>query len=129
MSGTTMSTPSSSLSGNMRPASITMMSSPQRTAMQFMPNSPSPPRGTTWSLPAGIWKVSERVSEQKMLTRRQSGCGLGHRVPDDGRRPLGTEFAFPARDHDGRKAVADHVDGGAPHIHELVDAHQQEDRL
>src|SRR5206468_159529 len=62
MSGTTMSTPSSSDSGNMRPASMTMMSSPQRTAMQFMPNSPRPPSGITWSLPAGI--------ETSMLTDR-----------------------------------------------------------
>ena len=54
MSGTTMSTPSSSASGNMSPASMTMMSSPQRMAMQFMPNSPSPPRGTTCSFPVGI---------------------------------------------------------------------------
>src|SRR5581483_716363 len=50
MSGTTMSTPSSSSSGNMRPASMTMMSSPKRRARQFMPNSPSPPRGMICSL-------------------------------------------------------------------------------
>src|SRR5512146_1734061 len=54
MSGTTMSTPSSSASGNIRPASMTMISSPQRTAMQFMPNSPSPPRGTICSFPIGM---------------------------------------------------------------------------
>src|SRR5690349_969950 len=54
MSGTTMSTPSSSASGNMRPPSMTMISSPQRTAMQFMPNSPSPPSGTICSLPIGM---------------------------------------------------------------------------
>src|SRR5512146_1147055 len=56
MSGTTMSTPSSSDSGNMSPASMTMMSSPQRTAMQFIPNSPRPPSGTIWSFPAGMNK-------------------------------------------------------------------------
>src|SRR5436190_34500 len=54
MSGTTMSTPSSSDSGNISPASMTKMSSPQRTAMQFIPNSPNPPKGTTCNLPDGI---------------------------------------------------------------------------
>src|SRR5258708_29169345 len=49
-----MSTPSNSASGNMRPASMTMMSSPQRTAMQFMPNSPRPPRGMICSFPVGM---------------------------------------------------------------------------
>src|SRR5579863_5619128 len=41
----TMSTPSNSCSGNIRPASITIMSSPQRRAIMFIPNSPKPPRG------------------------------------------------------------------------------------
>src|SRR5215467_13745476 len=54
MSGTTMSTPSNSASGNINPASMTMMSSAQRMAMQFMPNSPSPPSGMTCSLPLDI---------------------------------------------------------------------------
>ena len=40
-----MSTPRSSCSGNIRPASMTMMSSPKRRAIMFMPNSPSPPSG------------------------------------------------------------------------------------
>src|SRR5713101_2824362 len=60
MSGTTMSTPKSSASGNIRPASITMMSSPQRTAMQFMPNSPRPPSGTRWSFPEGMKGTLDR---------------------------------------------------------------------
>src|SRR5258708_9694578 len=50
-----MSTPSNSASGNIRPASITIMSSPQRTAMQFIPNSPRPPRGIICNFPVGIW--------------------------------------------------------------------------
>src|SRR6185437_6907080 len=54
MSGTTISTPSSSASGNIRPPSMTMMSSPQRTAMQFIPNSPRPPRGTMCNFPVGM---------------------------------------------------------------------------
>src|SRR6516165_12460804 len=52
-----MSTPSNSASGNINPASMTMMSSPQRMAMQFMPNSPSPPSGTTCNLPLVIDSV------------------------------------------------------------------------
>src|SRR5208337_4938724 len=57
MSGTTMSTPSNSASGNMRPASTTMMSSPKRMAMQFIPNSPSPPSGTMCSFPFDIRRI------------------------------------------------------------------------
>src|SRR5215469_4604540 len=45
MSGMTRSTPRSSDSGNIMPASMTMMSSPSRNTIMFMPNSPSPPRG------------------------------------------------------------------------------------
>src|SRR3954462_5384759 len=105
-----MSTPSSSLSGNMRPASMTMMSSPQRTAMQFMPNSPSPPRGTTWSLPAGIRRDVRTEDANTPPERLQE---LPQRVGDHGRRRFRAELALPARDHDGGKTVADHVDGGA----------------
>src|SRR5919108_2347708 len=89
MSGTTMSTPSSSDSGNMRPASMTMMSSPQRTAMQFMPNSPSPPRGTTCSLPAGInfqtdastrYSVASRQTAYELRTDEHSGGAITTRL-------------------------------------------------
>src|SRR6266481_5400724 len=45
ISGITRSTPKSSDSGNIMPASMTMMSSPSRSAIMFMPNSPRPPRG------------------------------------------------------------------------------------
>ena len=45
MSGMTMSTPRSSCSGNISPASMTMMSSPERRASMFIPNSPNPPSG------------------------------------------------------------------------------------
>src|ERR1700687_2854165 len=41
----TRSTPSNSDSGNIMPASMTMMSSPNCNANMFMPNSPRPPRG------------------------------------------------------------------------------------
>src|SRR5512146_1918461 len=62
-----MSTPSNSDSGNMRPASITMMSSPQRTAMQFMPNSPRPPRGMRRSFPDGI-VANQMLSELEPIS-------------------------------------------------------------
>src|SRR6266567_6136042 len=45
MSGITISTPRSSASGNIIPASIRIMSSPVRSTSMFIPNSPNPPRG------------------------------------------------------------------------------------
>src|SRR5437016_2200613 len=45
MSGITRSTPKSSDSGNIMPASMTMISSPTRSTSMFMPNSPRPSRG------------------------------------------------------------------------------------
>src|SRR5437588_9379440 len=64
----------------MSPASMTMMSSPQRMAMQFMPNSPRPPRGTTWSLPVGIRAGSDASTAQ--ARRRHSGytCRMAPRT-------------------------------------------------
>src|SRR6266853_312306 len=56
MSGMTKSTPRSSDSGNIMPASMTMMSSPTRRAIIFMPNAPSPPSGTTVRDCAGLLK-------------------------------------------------------------------------
>src|SRR5437867_3666154 len=47
MSGITRSMPSMPSSGNMRPASTTMMSSPTSTASMFFPISPTPPSGIT----------------------------------------------------------------------------------
>src|SRR6266852_2504079 len=41
----TRSTPRSSDSGNIMPASMTRMFSPRRRAIMFIPNSPRPPRG------------------------------------------------------------------------------------
>src|SRR5882757_3294202 len=49
MSGITRSTPSNSDSGNIIPASTTKISSLNRNAIMFIPNSPSPPRGITVS--------------------------------------------------------------------------------
>ena len=48
-SGMIRSTPSSSGSGNMTPASTRMAVSPQATTIMFMPNSPSPPSGISSS--------------------------------------------------------------------------------
>src|SRR5579859_4637585 len=47
MSGMTMSMPSICSSGNMRPASMTTMSSPCSIAIMFFPISPTPPSGMT----------------------------------------------------------------------------------
>ena len=49
-SGMMRSTPSSSGSGNITPASTTIVVSAQVSASMFMPNSPSPPRDTTSSI-------------------------------------------------------------------------------
>src|SRR5438045_8288159 len=75
MSGTTMSTPSSSDSGNIRPQSMTMMSSPQRMAMQFMPNSPRPPKGTIWSFPEGTYGTSMLTRHAQLKLWRQLFAG------------------------------------------------------
>src|SRR5438477_8718332 len=114
MSGTTMSTPSSSDSGNISPASMTKMSSPQRTAMQFIPNSPRPPSGTICSLPLGM----EKVDASTALLGRPL-CGKGFETC------RGRQVAFPARDDRGGQAIADHVDAGAAHVHELINSQQE----
>src|SRR3989304_10136846 len=49
MSGMTRSTPSISSSGNMRPASTMVRSSPSSKTIMFLPISPRPPRGITRS--------------------------------------------------------------------------------
>jgi len=51
----------------MRPASITIMSSAQRMAMQFMPNSPSPPSGTTCNFPVGISNFDASTASRARL--------------------------------------------------------------
>src|SRR4030042_18995 len=52
MSGITRSTPSISCSGNIRPASTMMRSSPISKTIMFLPISPRPPKGITRSLSA-----------------------------------------------------------------------------
>ena len=45
------------------------------------------------------------------------------------RGPGSIELAFPPRDHDRRQAVAEHVDRGAQHVEQRVDAEDHEHRL
>src|SRR4029077_11294587 len=78
-----MSTPRSSASGNIRPASMTMMSSPQRTAMQFMPNSPSPPRGTSCNFPDGIRGTDASTGYDELSARTRSSPLFCHPVAQD----------------------------------------------
>src|SRR6185437_12018955 len=75
MSGTTMSTPRSSDSGNMRPASMTMMSSSQRSARQFMPNSPRPPRGMIFSFFDFIAHLRCYHLDEDRVRQRRAGAG------------------------------------------------------
>src|SRR3954471_22744232 len=42
---------------------------------------------------------------------------------------LFAEFAFPLRYHHGRQAIPDYVDRGARHVHQLVNAEDDEDGL
>ena len=50
------------------PASMTMMSSPYRSAIEFIPNSPSPPRGITCSLRSAIETRSLSVTRKVSYT-------------------------------------------------------------
>src|SRR5208337_5457333 len=109
-----MSTPSNSASGNMSPASMTMMSSPQRMAMQFMPNSPSPREAQLEALLASVsfdastgehtgFQRAEAPKQWNRLYWREHGTnrkeGLGTASP--GRRnPQRLHEGVP--DHQGR---------------------------
>ncbi len=87
----------SSDSGNIRPASITIMSSSQRSARQFIPNSPSPPRGMIFSFfvcilsemmltpvkrGAGIRDQGSQGSEDQVLGIRDQGSGIRDQVSE-----------------------------------------------
>jgi hypothetical protein len=39
------------------------------------------------------------------------------------------EFVFPAGDYDAGEAIAEDVDRGAAHVHELIDGEEEEERL
>src|SRR6266851_2020398 len=73
MSGMTRSTPRSSDSGNIMPASMTIMSSPSRRPIMFMPNSPRPPSGMAVRDCAGLLK--KEVSPQCNRESYHSGRG------------------------------------------------------
>src|SRR5262245_38625992 len=78
------STPSWSGSGNITPASIRMVVSPHDTAIMFMPNSPTPPSGTTSSrggVGAGSSALmdallSPAIGELAMSRDIAGGCSL-----------------------------------------------------
>src|SRR6185503_16800399 len=73
MSGMTRSMPSISSSGNMSPASTTMMSSPCSSASMFFPISPTPPSGMTRS--ASVTE-QRRLHGWLLLRRGLRGSGL-----------------------------------------------------
>src|SRR5436309_4873042 len=67
MSGITRSMPSIPSSGNMRPASMTTMSSPTSIASMFLPISPTPPSGITRS---GVFDLArERYLLHRLFLR------------------------------------------------------------
>src|SRR5437867_8970779 len=82
MSGMTRSMPSIPSSGNMRPASMTTMSSPDSSASMFLPISPTPPSGMTRS---GLAK--ERDLFRRLL--RLFGLGRPRRLSGEVQRESG----------------------------------------
>src|ERR1700694_1543576 len=94
MSGITRSIPSIPSSGNMRPASMTTMSSPTSIASMFLPISPTPPSGITRSaafdlakeryllhrrflrLFRGRSRGEEERQSRKVGVKRVAQCGL-----------------------------------------------------
>src|ERR1700676_3966831 len=81
MSGMTMSTPRSSASGNIMPASIKIMSSPERRTSIFMPNSPSPPRGIAKR--EGLSNVAHilmRYARPNIVSHGSAGTGKATRL-------------------------------------------------
>src|SRR3979490_2507445 len=74
MSGMTRSTPRSLDSGNIMPPSMTMMSSPTRRAIIFMPNSPRPPSGMAVRDCAGLLKkdLSPQCNRESYHSREGS---------------------------------------------------------
>src|SRR3989337_2882296 len=78
----TRSTPSLSSSGNMRPASTMMRSSPSSKTIMFLPISPRPPRGITRSFPVMLEEPHLLWLRLRSRLRRRSACGgrpLQHR--------------------------------------------------
>src|SRR3990170_777929 len=76
----TRSTPSISSSGNMRPASTMMRSSPSSKTIMFLPISPRPPRGITRSFSAMLEESHLlRLRLRSRLFRRRLAGPLQHR--------------------------------------------------
>src|SRR5215472_15299725 len=91
MSGTTTSTPNNSVSGNMRPASMTMMSSAQRIARQFIPNSPRPPSGIIFSFSFCICQVDANTcmsawmhtGRRQLVQKHAESSSLQHLIQEE----------------------------------------------
>src|SRR5262245_42445893 len=81
MSGTTRSIPNISSSGNIRPQSITTMSSPNSNTYMFLPISPTPPSGMMRRGRSGPAMV--RGSEERGV-RRDVERRVGHGPHDHG---------------------------------------------
>src|SRR5438034_3313243 len=87
MSGMTRSIPSIPSSGNIRPASMTTMSSPSSTASMFLPISPTPPSGITRS--AAFDLAKERYLLHRFFLRLFRGRSC--REEERERREVGME--------------------------------------
>jgi hypothetical protein len=95
----TRSTPKSSGSGNITPASMSRAVSPQAMSSMFMPNSPTPPSGMT-STPAALDRPADCCNgaiassghgdRASVAHRRSSAAVREHRVSARGARPIGS---------------------------------------
>src|SRR5450759_3972070 len=83
MSGMTRSMPNISSSGNIRPQSMTTISSPYSKTYMFLPISPTPPSGmmrSGVSLVAGFWLVMASREERQLVGLGWMGCRIGRRI-------------------------------------------------
>src|SRR5664280_85795 len=88
MSGMTRSMPNISSSGNIRPQSMTTMSSPYSNTYMFLPISPTPPRGmmrSGVSLETGFWLVMASREQGELVGLGQMGRRVDERRAAFGR--------------------------------------------
>ena len=98
---------------------------PEGAGMSEMKKPGGRRRQTASILDLGAARVHSRILNRRWYLRRKAGAGLqcGHR------RLWPRKVPFPASDHDGRQAIAQHVDSGSRHVHELVNPEEDEYRF
>src|SRR3990170_3251379 len=111
----TRSTPSISSSGNMRPASTMMRSSPSSKAIMFLPISPRPPRGITRSFSAMLQEphLLRLGLRSRLLRRRLAGPFQHSRYLAE---VLFYHLAHVSRVQRRRRVVHRHEINAVPHL-------------